>query len=323
MKTKAVLLTVALAVVGGSLQAQFGPPRKPGDAEAPKDGRRPGGKSTPSPVRPAPAPKIAPVPTPSPKVVPSLPPVVKPSVPTPTPGPVPRSLPPGVPGGPSRERTKLGPIVIPRPVPIVPPTGPAVEVRRPIKVNPLGPKSGPSSGITFDIGFLRGAFGAAPRKIAPPPGPRVVRPPGAVFPLVRVYDRERSVIVVTAEDGDKTELPFVEMPLLFSAGTSDLLDRTAGVNLQALASSILELYAQGADVRFQIEGHASADEDAPGTQQLSLQRASHVYAELISRYGVPAAILSVKGYGATYAQFPKGTTEQQQLDRRVLVVRTN
>ena len=130
------------------------------------------------------------------------------------------------------------------------------------------------------------------------------------------------VIVPSEDGGESTELPYVAVPILFAAGTANLLDQTAADDMQTLASGILQLYAEDNGVRFVIEGHTSTDGDEAENLQLSTKRASYVYGELVSRYGVPAAILSIKGYGEAYAEYPDASEEQMQLDRRVLVVRT-
>ena len=198
---------------------------------------------------------------------------------------------------------------------------PPIVVRKPgVVVNPPGPAGGPGSGVRFNLGHVRGALGVAPRRVAPPP---VIVRPGVPRPLVRVYDRTRSVVIVPAEDGkESVEMPYIAVPILFAVGTAELLDQTAADDLQALASALLELYAQDKTVRFLIEGHTSTDGSDEENLQLSKQRAARIYAELVSRHGVPAEILSIQGYGETYADYPNGTQEQLQLDRRVLVVRT-
>lgn len=125
-----------------------------------------------------------------------------------------------------------------------------------------------------------------------------------------------------AEDGQTAELPYIAVPILFAPGTAELLDETSVNDLQSVAEAILEIYGADNNARFTIEGHTSADGESKDNLDLSLKRASRAFAVLVSRFGVPASILTPQGYGETYAEHPGGTEEEMQLDRRVLVVRT-
>ena len=106
-----------------------------------------------------------------------------------------------------------------------------------------------------------------------------------------------------------------------SGGTS-VNSIAANADLRALAEAILEIHAADPNARFVIEGHTSTDGGAEENRVLSAQRASRTHALLVSSFGVPAAILTTQGYGEDYAEFPNGSEEQLQQDRRVLVVRT-
>jgi outer membrane protein OmpA-like peptidoglycan-associated protein len=193
-------------------------------------------------------------------------------------------------------------------------------VIRPAIVNPPGPVGGPGTGLKLTQRIIRGPLSLPPRKVSPPTV--VLVTPATPVGFIRVYDSNRSVVVVSADDGQKTELPYLPMPVLFAAGSTNLLDQSAVDILQSLGSTLLALYKQDNNVRFVVEGHTSTDREAPDGLNLSTQRASRIHAELVSRYHVPAAILSFKGFGDAYADYRDGTEEQMQLDRRVLVVRT-
>jgi OmpA family len=220
--------------------------------------------------------------------------------------------PPGPTGGP-------GTGVVRRTNPPGPAGGPGVAVR----INPPGPAGGPGTSVRLNSRSVLRSLSIVPRRIAP----AVVLRPGVPVPgrprtLVRVYDRTRNVVIVPAEDGQSAELPYIAVPILFSVGTAELLDDTADADLQALAEALLEIHVQEPEARFEIEGHTSTDGEDQENLTLSAKRASHVYAVLVSRYHVPAAILSTKGFGETYADYPNGTEQEMQMDRRVLVVRT-
>ena len=193
-------------------------------------------------------------------------------------------------------------------------------VIRPAIVNPPGPVRGPGTGVNLTQRIIRGPLSIPPRKVPPPAV--VLISPATPIGFIRVYDSARSVVIVSADDGQSAELPYLPMPLLFAAGTPRLLDQSAVDILESLGSTLLELYKQDNNVRFVVEGHTSTDREAADALDLSTQRASRIHAELVSRYRVPAAILSFKGFGETYADYRDGTEEQMQLDRRVLVVRT-
>lgn len=137
----------------------------------------------------------------------------------------------------------------------------------------------------------------------------------------RVYESQRSVVVV--ENQNQTwELPYVTLPVLFVRETAELLDADSRSSLEQMAGVIKTVIAAEPGALFDIEGHTSTDGLAELNAALSLARAQRVYDELTMRYGVPAAVLRVHGYGSSYAQHPQGTEPEMQLDRRVLIVRT-
>lgn len=319
MKPQFILLVAMLAFAAASLNAQIGPGRRPGDADDRPGGGKPGAKKKPAGQvqKPGPSGPVTPAQKPGPKVTPGP----KPG-PGPSPGPT-RKILPGTPGTPPRSVGPGGRPAFPTVRKPAVPSGPSMPRKGARIINPPGPAGGPGAGIRLDPRTVRGVLGLAPRRIAPA---IVVRPgvprPGVPPPLVRVYDRTRNVVIVPTDDGQSTEMPYIAVPILFAVGTAELLDETSTTDLESLAGALLEVYAQDNNARFVIEGHTSTDGDDAGNLKLSNDRASRIYALLVSHYGVPAAILSIKGYGETYADHPNGSEAELQLDRRVLVVRT-
>jgi outer membrane protein OmpA-like peptidoglycan-associated protein len=138
----------------------------------------------------------------------------------------------------------------------------------------------------------------------------------------RVYDNERNVVVIE-EQGQTRELNYVTLPVLFEVETNALLDGESRVALEEIAMVIKEISAQTPGTKFDIEGHTSTEGTSEYNMELSATRAKRVFDELTQRYGIPASLLTAHGYGENYAMYPKGSEEEMQLDRRVLVVRTN
>lgn len=138
----------------------------------------------------------------------------------------------------------------------------------------------------------------------------------------RVYIMERNVVVVE-EQGQTRELNFVTLPVLFDVDTNDLLDAESRIALEQVAQVILAVSQENPGTRFDIEGHTSTEGTDEHNMALSATRAKRVFDELTQRYNVPASLLTAHGYGENFAMFPNGTEDQRQLDRRVLVVRTN
>lgn len=136
----------------------------------------------------------------------------------------------------------------------------------------------------------------------------------------RIYNRERNVVTVV-EEKQAYELPYVAVPVLFVKETAELLDQESRKALDDMAGVIREIAAQDPNALFDIEGHTSTDGTTEFNLSLSAARAQRVFDELTQTYQVPARVLSAHGYGESYPNFPNGTEEQMQLDRRVLVVR--
>lgn len=146
----------------------------------------------------------------------------------------------------------------------------------------------------------------------------VVQTPGAP---ARVYNSERSVVVIQ-DQGQRRELPYVTLPVLFEKETDRLLDDQSRVALEQMAGIILAIAKTEPAAVFDIEGHTSTDGTDTFNMDLSAARAKRIFDELTQTYAVPATALSAHGYGETFPMYPNGTEEQMQLDRRVLVVRT-
>ncbi|MDB6003445.1 MAG: OmpA family protein [Prosthecobacter sp.] len=146
----------------------------------------------------------------------------------------------------------------------------------------------------------------------------VVQTPGQP---TRVYNSERSVVIVE-DQGQRRELPYVTLPVLFVKGTAKLLDNESRAALQQVADVILAVSKTEPNSVYDIEGHTSTDGTGPDNMELSAARAKSVYDVLTQSYGIPASSLSAHGYGETFPMYPKGTEAEMQMDRRVLVVRT-
>ncbi len=212
--------------------------------------------------------------------------------------------------------------VVPAPAPGVPATTTTVQIVRP--AIPV-----------WDPVTARAQLSAPPRVVVAPglPGSvAVVAPADTVTTTktttietlgqpTRVYNSERNVVVVE-EQGQKRELPYVTLPVLFVKETNELLDDQSRAALEQIAGVIMAITKTEAGTVFDIEGHTSTDGTDEFNIQLSAARAKRVYDELTQTYGVPAAVLSAHGYGETFPMFPNGNEEQMQMDRRVLVVRT-
>lgn len=133
---------------------------------------------------------------------------------------------------------------------------------------------------------------------------------------------ERNVVIIE-EQGQTRELNYVTLPVLFEVETNDLLDAESRAALEQVAQIIMEVSAQNPGTRFDIEGHTSTEGTDDYNMELSATRAKKVFDELTMRYNIPASLLTAHGHGENYPMYPNGTEEEKQLDRRVLVVRTN
>lgn len=197
----------------------------------------------------------------------------------------------------------------------------------------------------FDRAVVRGRLGAPPRvvprvarpgppavAVVPAPAPATVPVPVPATEKVttttttttskgsRVYDTERSVVVVEA-GAENRELPYVTVPVLFVKETAELLDAESAAAVEETANAIKEIAQTEPAARFDIEGHTSTDGTDEFNMALSASRARRIFDELTQR-GIPREMLSAHGYGENYASHPNASEDEMQLDRRVLVVRT-
>lgn len=138
----------------------------------------------------------------------------------------------------------------------------------------------------------------------------------------RVYHSERNVVVVMEDQGQSRELPYVTLPVLFVKETNELLDQESRLALQEVAGVIIAISKAEPGTQFDIEGHTSTDGTDEYNLALSATRARRVFDELTQNYGIPASLLSAHGYGESFPSYPEGSEDQMQMDRRVLVVRT-
>lgn len=138
----------------------------------------------------------------------------------------------------------------------------------------------------------------------------------------RVYNSERNVVVVLEDQGERREMPYVTLPVLFVKETNELLDEESRAALREVAGVILAISQAEPGTRFDIEGHTSTDGTDEFNLNLSAMRAQRIFDELTQTYNIPASLLSAHGYGEAFPSYPQGTEEQMQQDRRVLVVRT-
>jgi outer membrane protein OmpA-like peptidoglycan-associated protein len=169
----------------------------------------------------------------------------------------------------------------------------------------------PASPIKRAGGKIAGARGAHK------PGQAV-----AEVPVEAQRSYARGARIITYADGQKSEAPYAEIPLLFVKGKAELLaDTNTQSNVALLAAKVKQYGEQGG--RFVIEGHASAEGDGAANQFLSEARATFVYQVLTQQHGVPAAfILRAEGRGARDAQAPATANEKElEKDRKVLAVK--
>lgn len=88
------------------------------------------------------------------------------------------------------------------------------------------------------------------------------------------------------------------------------------VDLALLKQAGEQLKKSPADTRIQIDGFTDSDGDDAANQRLSQRRAEAVRSELL-KAGVPAAMLSTKGYGETQPKASNDTPEGKFDNRRI------
>ena len=87
-------------------------------------------------------------------------------------------------------------------------------------------------------------------------------------------------------------------------------------NMALLKQAGEQLKKSPADTRIQIDGHTDNDGDDASNQKLSQQRAEAVRSEML-KLGVPAAMLSTKGFGETNPKALNDTPEGRFENRRI------
>jgi OmpA-OmpF porin, OOP family len=168
---------------------------------------------------------------------------------------------------------------------------------------------------------------------------------------VKVYmDGQRVANAPNADIGRSNKLTFgvkasTDHPVLFgnfrvAAGGKDLykaLEETGRVTAEGIffdtnsdrlrpeseagLKPIGEMLAKHADMRVAIEGHTDNVGAAAANQALSEKRAAAVKAYLVSKFGVDAARIEAKGFGAAKPVAPNADEAGRQKNRRVELVK--
>ena len=130
-----------------------------------------------------------------------------------------------------------------------------------------------------------------------------------------------AVVRINLSDGSTKEEPFIEIPLLFRVGTTELLDRNSRANLDDAIAEVRKVLAASPEACFRVEGHASAEGDGTANERLASARAEAIQ-QTLSRTLPANAALRAEGRGTRDAKARATDAETMlQLDRRVLVVR--
>lgn len=130
--------------------------------------------------------------------------------------------------------------------------------------------------------------------------------------------REETSVVVSYPVNEKSMITSDD--ILFQQGSTQFADPFSYEIVAALADAMKEMPD---DVRFAIEGHASAEGSYESNMVLSQQRAERIVREMV-RSGVSPNRLLPVGYGESEARQPAGAAETlRQQDRRVVVFRMN
>ena len=98
----------------------------------------------------------------------------------------------------------------------------------------------------------------------------------------------------------------------FAKGSADIPE----ANMALLKQAAEQLKKAPADTRIQIDGFTDNDGDDAANQKLSERRAEAVRSEM-TKLGVPAAMLSTKGYGETQPKASNDTPEGRFENRRI------
>ena len=150
---------------------------------------------------------------------------------------------------------------------------------------------------------------------------RGVPQPAASAPATttRGYNPTRGKVTIVETDGTTRELPYVVLPILFRVNSDELLDDRSRQNLALLAAKLKE--PQLADARFVVEGHTSTEGGERENLVLSERRAERIVGLLVGEHQICEARLARKGYGEQFPEVRELTKQDQQQNRRVLVVR--
>ncbi|MDF2375551.1 MAG: OmpA family protein [Verrucomicrobiales bacterium] len=107
--------------------------------------------------------------------------------------------------------------------------------------------------------------------------------------------------------------------ILFRRGSTEFADEASFQVVSQLADALRD--PSLADLKYVIEGHASAEGSAYANQVLSQQRAERIV-NVLSSLGVNASRLLPLGFGETQARFPAHSEEfMLKQDRRVVIFR--
>ncbi len=117
-------------------------------------------------------------------------------------------------------------------------------------------------------------------------------------------------------DALSTEGRVATQGVLFATGRAEGRPESAPT-----LKEIAGLLAAHPELRLTVEGHTDAAGDAAANQALSQARAEAVRQALATGYGVDAARLEARGYGASRPAAPNATPEGRAANRRVELVR--
>ncbi len=104
--------------------------------------------------------------------------------------------------------------------------------------------------------------------------------------------------------------------IYFNSGSAVLLDES-----EPMLREVAELVKASPAGQLTIDGHTDNIGSAPYNQDLSERRANAVRNALVTRYGIPAARLSAKGYGLTRPVEDNATPQGRARNRRVELTR--
>ena len=128
---------------------------------------------------------------------------------------------------------------------------------------------------------------------------------------IRVAESQKSIYDALASAGRWTT-----QGILFDTGKSEIKPESTPT-LKQIAATL----KQHPDLKVEVQGHTDNAGSAEGNLNLSQARADAVKAALATEYGVPAAQLTAKGYGATKPAADNKTPEGRQNNRRVELVK--